>query len=297
MATLEALQGAFGDAAPGRIACFGSLERRLRLRDGSEFPQFRLASIADLQPRPTLLLHYAFLTRDKVTTVPIAEYVSRNRDISDFVAGQAERIGVRGAVVISSGAVYNRDRSLATDLDSNPYGVLKLEEERRFSQWAGRVGAALALPRLFNLSGPYINKHSAYVLASLILDALAGRPMQLRAAHPVVRSYTGVAQLISVCLGLATEVHGDICAFDTAGESEIEVGDLGLQINRALGTVSEIRRPRVDPGNPDRYVGDGTVYRDMARRFGADPEPLDRQIRDTGAFLARSARGSPGRHA
>ena len=52
------------------------------------------------------------------------------------------------------------------------------------------------MPRVFNLAGPFINKIQIYALATMIGDALAGRPIEIRASHRVLRSYLHVGDCI-----------------------------------------------------------------------------------------------------
>lgn len=286
MATLEMLHGLFGSELNQHVVCFGSMVRTLRLRGGFTLDQQPLDALADLPSQPSLLLHYAYLTRDKVGLQRLQDYIEANRRISAYVAEHAHRIGAERVLITSSGAVYNHDRSLADDLDRNPYGVLKLEDEQRFIRWAESHNAVAVIPRVFNLSGPYINKIGTYALAALILDALAGERMRIKATRPVIRSYTSIAQLVSVSLGLLLEdVTKPFIQFDTAGECEVEIGELAVRINEALGFNIPIERDEIDMSHPDRYVGDGKRYEGLTRRLAVTQDPLATQIHVTMADL------------
>ena len=290
MATLDLLHGALGAQAAQRVLAFGSAARELRLRDGWRVQQQPLAALNELPAAPTLLLHYAFLTRDRVAGMPLGDYVSANRALSAQVAQACARLGVGGALVLSSGAVYAADGTPAHDLQANPYGVLKLEDEAHFAHWAEAAGATLVLPRLFNLSGPYINKLDTYALATLIGAALAGEPMRIRAAHAVVRSYTAVHDLLTLALRRLAAGGGGVLRFDTAGEREVEIGELAEEVRRVLGAAVAIERPPRDVARVDRYVGDGAAYAALLREAGIAPQTLAQQIASTADDLSR--RGS-----
>ncbi len=287
MATLEMLFSALGADAAQRVIAFGSAPRVLALRNGTRVQQRPLADLQVLAPAPTMLLHYAFLTRDRVAGMPLEDYVSRNRAISDLVESCARSLGVTAALVLSSGAVYTRDGGLVTDFPTNPYGALKLEDEIRFSRWAEDTGAALVLPRLFNLSGPYINKLDTYALATLIRATQRGEHMRIRAAHTVVRSYTAVADLLATALWRLSRNQSGAWRFDTAGETEIEIGDLAQLVRQTLGSTSGIERPPRDPVGIDRYVGEGAAYAALLAEAGITPQALARQIVNTAADLER----------
>lgn len=286
MATLDLLYAALGGQASRRVLAFGSTARELLLRDGNRVQQQPLAALAELASAPTMLLHYAFLTRDRVAGMNLPDYVAQNRAISELVERFARRSGVDTALVLSSGAVYARDGSLERDLQANPYGLLKLEDEARFMRWAEERRAALVLPRLFNLSGPYINKLDTYALATLIRAAQAGEPMRIRATRAVVRSYTAVEDLLAASLWRLAQVGRGAARFDTAGEREIEIGELALQVNLVLGSTVPIERPPLEGGTRvDRYVGDGAAYAALLDEAGIEPQPLQRQIARTAEYL------------
>jgi nucleoside-diphosphate-sugar epimerase len=78
--------------------------------------------------------------------------------------------------------------------------VLKLRDEAHFARLAAEKGIPLALIRVFNLAGPYINKVNTYALSSIILDVLRGGPVTLRASHPVIRSYVSIFDVIDLAL-------------------------------------------------------------------------------------------------
>jgi UDP-glucuronate decarboxylase len=287
-ATLEMLHSSFGTYAATRVHVFGSRRRSITLRSDTEL---EIAPLSDL-PRSTIgphvVVHYAFGTRELASQLSATDYIARNNEITETVASHVRRARPEGVVVVSSGAVY-----LGDDLASNPYGVLKARDEERFIGLAkqlrsGSAAPRIVVPRLFNLSGPFINKHDHYVLASIIRDVAGGGPIRLHASHPVVRSYVHVRDLVELTFSM---MLGDgplpDAAFDTAGEREIEVGELAELVASVMGaTGMPIHRPPVDVSRPDRYVGDPTVIRSLARSHGVEMQDLTRQIQDTARFMA-----------
>ena len=132
----------------------------------------------------------------------VHDYIARNEEITELVLTHVRGSRPVGMLVPSSGAVY-----LGEDLVSNPYGVLKARDERRFieiaSEQAGPESAfRLVIPRVFNLAGPFLNKPDHYVLGSIIEDIVRGGPIRLRAAGPVVRSYVHVGDLIDLSFAM-----------------------------------------------------------------------------------------------
>src|SRR4051812_12421671 len=70
-ATLEMLDSCLGEALRSRVHVFGSHTRELRLRSGRSILCRVLTELGAVSPRPCLVLHYAFLTRDRVADMPL----------------------------------------------------------------------------------------------------------------------------------------------------------------------------------------------------------------------------------
>jgi nucleoside-diphosphate-sugar epimerase len=236
---------------------------------------------------PHLLAHYAFATREHVAQLGIDSYMERNEEITELVAAHVNRTRPIGMLLVSSGAAR-----LGDDPVLNPYGVLKARDERLFLDLAARLGREgtahrIVVPRLFNLAGPFLNKPD-YVLGSIIRDIARGGPIQLHANHRVVRSYVHVQDLVDLAFAM---MLGDQPTpqepFDTAGEREIEIGELAELTASVLGQSGmPVRRPPIDDPRTDRYVGDPSVIHSLARTYGTEFRSLERQIEDTAISMA-----------
>jgi UDP-glucuronate decarboxylase len=284
-AALEELHGLLGDDLHWRVACFGSSRRRLKLRDGLTFDQALLSDLARLPPAPTLVLHLAFLTQEKAGLMPRQDYIAANRAISDQVFGALDPIGARGVFVASSGAVEMVGQAGA-DPNKALYGALKLEDEARFGEWALERGKRTVIARIFGLSGPYINKRDSYALACFIADVLADRPIDIKAAKPVFRSYVAVDELMSVVFALLTDGSAGLTLFDTAGKRGYEMEEIARGVAGALGHCRGVRRPAMASVQEDRYVGDGALYASLRRGQGVEPVGFSQQVRETAKFMA-----------
>jgi len=111
------------------------------------------------------------------------------------------------------------------------------------------------------------------------------RPVGIRAAHPFIRAYTHVGDLLTVALRLL--VRGDSAGpLESADDPAIEIGALARRAARLLGCSDlDIRRPDFEAGSPDIYVGDGGRYTAPQPAAGLTSRTLDEQIPDTAAFL------------
>ncbi|MDX1922048.1 MAG: NAD(P)-dependent oxidoreductase [Alphaproteobacteria bacterium] len=300
-AALEMLESALGDDVLKRVSVFGSSARDLTLRSGRTIPCLALEHIRVLEAGPKLFFHCAFLTKDRLLGQSVDAFIAGNTVISDCVAAAIERSDARGIFMPSSGAVYKRDRSvppsggttattreLDDDMQANPYGVMKHQDEERFLQIAKQKNIPACIPRLFNLSGPFINKIELYALASMIASCMGGKEITIHAPHRVFRSYIHVADLVA--LGFAMLLNSkkdDVPVFDTAGEEVVELTALAEKIREVMGKPqTPICRPHIITDKDDVYVGNSKPFNQMMDHHGLTLRSIDVQIRDTAAYLA-----------
>jgi nucleoside-diphosphate-sugar epimerase len=289
-ASFEMLSGAYGKQFNERVKCFGSLARTLRIRGGQLIDQRPLPEMQALDNHPTILLHFAYLTKEKAASMSLDEYVATNRTISRSTYQAAKGIGVDRIFLVSSGAVYQAMAAAPLLQPVQPYGALKLEDEALFSRFAHESeGARVITARLFNVSGPYINKLGSYALASFIEQARQrhlGACIKINADHPVIRSYIAVENLVRVALShLLDDATDPYVCFDTAGDREVEVQELAETVRYLVNPDITISRPALTSVVADRYVGDGTMYRSLAARHGVVLHDLEQQVRDTASYL------------
>jgi nucleoside-diphosphate-sugar epimerase len=288
-ATLALLHEALGpDLLAARVACFGSVAAGIVLDDGTIVPQRPLAELGNLAAVPSVLFHLAFLTKDKVAGMDPEAYARVNRALSRTVLEALDPIGVDRLFVASSGAAASAEDPAAA-ADVRLYSGLKRGDEDAFASWAMAAPdrRRAAIGRIYSVSGPYINKYETYALASFIRDALAGRPIEVRAPMRVLRSYVAVRELVSFVFAQLLAVEGEpVLHFDTGGKP-LELADVAAGV-AAFTDGAVVRRPVTDPVD-NRYVGDEDGWRHHLARFGMAPVPLDEQIAETMAWFARAA--------
>lgn len=286
LATIDLLVAALGDDFAARVCCFGSSARDLVAGGGRLVPQRALGELASLPPAPSLLLHLAFLTKDKVAGLTEADYVAANHAIADKVVTALTTIDVRAVWVASSGAAYRADDASAAPA-MQLYGRLKRDDEDRFAAWANDTGRRAVITRVFNVSGPHINKPEHYALASFILDALAAREVQVKAPHRVERGMVAIRELMSVVFAELLAAKAGVERFDSGGEAH-ELGAIAALVASVLGAPGAKRAAITSP-RIDRYLGDETTWNARCQRRGITRVELTQQIRETADFLAAIA--------
>lgn len=283
MATLELLRSALGDQFERRVHCFGSRRRSLHLLDGTEIEQRPLADIAALAPAPTIVLHLAFLTKDRAEAMDEHAYRAANHALGETMLDALDAIGAEAIFVASSGAAKHADDPQATPA-MRLYGTLKREQEEMFAAWAEQRRKRAVIARIFNISGPHINKQNSYALAAFINDALAGRPIAIQSDHRVIRGYVAVRELMSLVFALLLDGRRQVTRFDSGGEP-MEMQDIAAAVAQQFGGVA-IARPPLDTRTTDHYAGDHGTYRVLLFDHRIKHVPFARQVAETVDFLS-----------
>jgi UDP-glucuronate decarboxylase len=281
-AALEALDGALGEMMPVRVTAFANSAKPLTLRSGRVIAAQSYDSLDHLAIGPSLILHFAFLTRGFMRE---DGYIEINQLITRTMQRFIERNGAFGMFVPSSGAVYGTDRLPYQNLDTDPYGALKYEDELVFGALALQLGFPAVIIRIFNLAGPCMNNLTGYALACIITDVMRGGPINLRAGHPVVRAYAHIGDVLNIALSLLLG-RQELPVFDSAGEPPLEIGELAQLTSLLIaGEILPVSRPDWQIGTPDRYLGDMQSYAQAARLAGVTLQPLEQQIHDTATYI------------
>jgi nucleoside-diphosphate-sugar epimerase len=260
-----------------------SRARIIRVADGEiecrVWDELEVAAFA-----PTVVLDCAFLNRDRVTDMPLGEYVAANRTLTERLAYATQLSGVRLALTVSSGAAVYPHDALDGAIEDNPYGYLKREAEHRLAQAAAESGAVPVVVRAWSISGAHVQKPQNYALGSMIRAADSGA-IRITARRPVFRRYVLAEELLA--LGIAEGSVGP-ATIESGGEL-VEMAELAARIAAVVRPDAVISRGEMDPRDPDRYHSDGQDWERRCQRWNLASAPLDRQIEIT----ARGVLGRP----
>jgi UDP-glucuronate decarboxylase len=283
-ATLDLLERALGDTFAARVSCYGLEDRMIDLGEGRHVPQRPLTALGALEAQRVWVLHYAFQTKERAEAMSEAAYRAANQAISDTVIAALDRIDAEAVFVASSGAAGKADDPAASPA-MRLYGAMKRDDEARFAGWAEARGRRAVIGRIYNLTGPYMNKHDAYAMASFIRDALGRRPIRVNAPREVVRGYVAIRELLSLVFALLAKEgpSGDVVRFDSGG-APLELGEVARVVAQTLGGGTVERVALTEPA-PDRYAGDNAAYAALLAHHGITPVPLEEQVRETAPWI------------
>lgn len=279
----DLLLDAWGIGSSEQLLLLASSTRKIRLASGRQVQLHSLVETDVAAFAPTHIVHLAFLTRERVSDMPVEEYVAINRGLTNRAIELMNLPTVNGFMFSSSGAAL----SSATGTDADLYGELKREDESELPTAAAMLGKNCVTCRVWSVSGANIQKVEHFALGSLITHALAGGPLQVRAAHLAFRRYVDAGEFLG--LGLLALLSGESTVVDSAGE-RLEIGDLASKVAAVLSPGVQICRPEVAVNTVDDYCADPTSMKAAAARYGLTFMELEEQI-------VRTARGiSVSRH-
>jgi len=280
---LDLLYRAFGDDAPGHVTAYASRRREMVVADGRKLDALPLSELGSQDPAPTTLLHFAFLTRDKVAALGIDAYTSQNVAITTTVLDAIAKHRPEHVVVTSSGVVSAATGQDAADLRADPYRALKHLDELAFRTATRDVGGVCVIPRVFSVAGSRMTKPELYALGSMVQMAAAGGPIDVRAQGAVYRAYCGADEVVALALWAA--YAGRDIVFDSGG-TVVEMGELAEVVAHAHGLNPDVVRRTWDPAVPaERYVGDGRLMESLAAEAGLPLRSLADLVGETSAWL------------
>lgn len=222
--------------------------------------------------KPTVVLNFAFLTRDRVEIEGIERFTRVNRALTERFIHVARLSSVRFAVTVSSGASIVEPES--------PYGRLKAEEEQRALELAQEDRQVIVI-RAYSLSGGHVRRPLAYAFSDFILQAPGGS-VRVEADRPVLRRYCSVADVLTVALRSGVERRSGL--FETGGNL-VEMGDLAQRVIDLIEPKAILERPPYGTESPLAYHSAGDSWREWCSAVDVKPISLDEQILRAAAVL------------
>lgn len=284
---LDLLRRVLGPTAfADRVRAYASEPKPVEIGGGVAVQAAPLPVMLDEADGVTHLLHFAYLTRDRVKDLGPDEFIVRNLDITDAALGLIAAGSLRGLVYTSSGASRRAPGAPSWGpVREDPYRVLKHLDELALRQACADVGASSCVARVFATSGPFMVRPELYAIGDFITRVLRGEPIEVGAPMRVYRSYAPIEDIVGLALAAVLRPGRTDDVFETGGE-EVEVEDLARRVVAALGADVQIRRLHDPSGEDNRYVGDPADMQSLARELGLRLAGLDEQIRATADWLS-----------
>jgi len=233
--------------------------------------------------KPEIVINCAFLTREKVETLGIDEFIRVNQILSSNFLEIATLSSVEVALTISSGSATLES---AQSIELNPYGYLKrIEQENLLSLSSSSLNVGVA--RAWSLSGDLVPLPAAYAFSDFVWQALKTHSISVKAQSEVWRRYCDAGQFLRLVL-LSTFLSRS--SIVDSGGPLIEVRDLASKISESHDSVTVYKyHPH---GIPDNYYSSGDQYEKLCVEFGFPLESIDDQIKRISTSFRNRINGS-----
>lgn len=224
-------------------------------------------------------VHLAFLTRDLIAKYTLPNFIHINEKLTNQALTFIEVVRPHSVANVSSGAVISRTKKdLENDIRGNPYGFLKLEEERKLAEICTRFAIRLSIGRLWGATGKRMPLNRAYAVSDFIYQAISAHEIVVRSDYLVWRRYCDAAEFMHILL-LAAE-NFKYTLFDSGGP-KVEIGNLAELIANHVGKEVRVSRNLKRNDFVDDYFPLSSKYEELASSANKSLSGLSSQVTRT----------------
>lgn len=226
--------------------------------------------VRDLVGQSSLVFHLAARNIIASTANPRDDFATNIGGTLNILLAAREARTDR-VVYASSASVYGNPRSIPINEDDgigtlSPYAVSKLGGEHYSLAFFESYGLPTACVRYSNVYGPGQRPDNPYcgVVAKFMVEAYAGRPVQIHGDGEQTRDYTYIDDAVDATILAAVHPRAEGEVFNVGTGIETSVNRLAQTIGRALDRPVDVRHiDRRDVDNIRRRV----VNIEKARRM------------------------------
>jgi dTDP-glucose 4,6-dehydratase len=168
-------------------------------------------------------------------------------------------------VYCSSGAVYGQqlqntnglsECAIFDSISSLPpskqdYAAAKRDAELEI-QKLGIEGLNVSVARCFAFVGPFLRRDQHFAIGNFIEDGIKGRPILVKAAHKVIRSYMFADDLVIWLMTLATFANSKCPIINVGSDESVDLACLATKIATIFDVPVQL--PVFTVAEVDRYV-------------------------------------------
>ena len=226
---------------------------------------------------PTILVDFAFLTREKVAQLGLADFRKTNEKLTHRLLEVAALTSVKKVIFTSSGAAVYAPEGQPKTYEQDPYGYLKNQAERLMESFALHSKKSVLCLRPWSVSGTLVDRPMDYAFSSLIIQALRGQ-IQLEARRQVFRRYCAVDDMLAVAfaLGPATQLN-KYTLLESGGELN-DLESLANKIVDLIGNGATVKNTIDSGSKPDTYFSDNKSWSASCVATGYTAKDLNTQI-------------------
>lgn len=222
-----------------------------------------------------------------VDSLPVADYVihaAASTDARNYLTKpEAERKNIQSGVYnycrlapdfhagskivyVSSGAVYGvqeqdvpflKEDNLCENIEDMPvhkldYAIAKRDAEQAFDELCQQHNMQANIARCFAFVGPWLPRDQHFAIGNFIQNGLEGRPIEVKARHPVYRSYMYADDLVNWLMTMAENANNKCEKYNVGSNVAVSILDLAELIAGMFS--SELDAPIQTNEKLDRYI-------------------------------------------
>lgn len=227
--------------------------------------------------RPTTVIDFAFLTREKLAQLGLAAFLKVNEKLTRQLLEVAALPSVEKILFTSSGAaVYPRGGQPKT-YERDPYGYLKHQQESMMKRFVTGSEKSVLCLRPWSVSGHLVGRPMEYAFSSLIVQALRG-DVCLEAKRPVFRRYCAVDDMLALAFALLPSIPVNEYRLLESGGELVDLVELVEMIVDLVGTNPAVRHSMDPNAHADEYYSDNSSWSEGCEAVTYAPKDLRVQI-------------------
>jgi nucleoside-diphosphate-sugar epimerase len=246
----------------------GSSEKIIEIH-GRYFPIRNFYEL-DLKANYDLIIHYAFLTQDKMGSVGSKKYYLENTKINNRIREVLENNHSSLFFAVSSGAVPYCNREQDHSPSMQAYAKLKKDMENIFTEQSSLI------LRLWSASGHHMGVNLSYALSEFLYKAQSNVDIEIR--QNVHRTYISFQDVFESCISALYQGRRGIV---NSGGFQIDLASLAQLIVESIGSRSKVTVTAGEPSTMDQYVSPEC---ELVGTIGRPPKSIQDQIIDMVRF-------------
>ena len=240
--------------------------------------------------RPTTVVDFAFLTREKVTQIGLADFQKTNEELTRQLLEVAALPSVKKVLFTSSGAAVYPPGGQPKTYERDPYGYLKDQQERKLKDFANRSEKSVLCLRPWSVSGHFVVRPMDYAFSSLVIQALNG-DVRLEAKRPVFRRYCALDDMLAVAFTLWPDIPVNEYRLLESGGELLDIVELAEMIVDLVGNGSAVRHSINSDAEADKYYSDNISWSEGCKSATYTAKNLRAQIFESIDYFSRSVGG------
>jgi nucleoside-diphosphate-sugar epimerase len=226
--------------------------------------------------KPTVLIDFAFVTREHLEQMSDEEYKEVNYRLIHNALEVFALPTVRYGMFTSSGAAVYPEDALLGQFSENPYGYLKRRTEELVIQETQRLDKKSIIIRPWSLSGTMVMKDYEFAFSSFIRQSFENL-IEVKSPNPVYRRYVSTEDFLALSVAMLFSQTCSAEIFDSGGEL-VSLVDLAQMIAELQTNKVSVVTRQSNSQASDNYYSDNSQWAQECEAFGFVPENLIEQI-------------------